>query len=100
MKNRIADNLNSEIKEVNEISFSKTHKFDFIKSQTLGGVKNLKQTNEHAKNEILARHKNFTAMNNYGTSESLTQDSSRNKHLSTIQTTQDLDKFLDLKLSK
>lgn len=42
MKIRLADNKSSEKREVNEINFSKSHKFDFIKSETLGGLKNLK----------------------------------------------------------
>lgn len=53
----------------NELGFSKAHRFDFIKSQTLGGLKNIKQSNNHSKHEIMARQKNYTALNNYGGSD-------------------------------
>jgi hypothetical protein len=51
MKSRLAENSeknsvdirfakrNSE--DVNELNFSKSHKFDFIRSETLGGLKNI-----------------------------------------------------------
>jgi hypothetical protein len=65
MKSRLAENSEKKSVDImlkrnsaditNELNFSKSHKFDFIKSETLGGLKNIQKSNQHSKNEIMVR---------------------------------------------
>lgn len=105
MKNRIADQKSGEKSPsdgINELKYAQNHKFDFIRSEINGGIKNIKQTIESEKNKILARNKNFTAMNNYKDSDTLasTGFDSHKKNLSHIKTHAELDKLLNDKVTK
>jgi hypothetical protein len=83
MKQRISVVKSGSPDHINELNFSKSHKFDFIRSENLGSVKNIKETIEHKKKEILARNQNFTVLNNYSGTETLASSAagSRNKCL-------------------
>ena len=69
----------------------------------MGGITNLKLHLDHNKNEFLIRNKNFTALNNYNESDTLdsTKPSiSRNKGLTSIKTSEDLEKLLIEKMNQ
>lgn len=60
MKSRIAEAKSSQPDGFNELNFANSHRFDFMRSENLGGVNNMRETVEYNKREILARNQNFT----------------------------------------